>query len=190
MRIIAGQSKGMRLVAPEGREVRPTSDLMRGAIMSSLGGHFDGERVLDVCAGTGAIALEFLSRGCGSAVAIEADPAALAVLGRNAEHVRQNSKLRVMALDALKALRLLATEGQVFDFVYVDPPYDAGLAEPILQALLDGALLSPGALVLVETRKGIAGLSEKGWHVLAERRYGSSVLLRLEHLHSKELESL
>lgn len=188
MRIIAGECKGMRLEAPEGRNVRPSSDLLRGALMSALGGFFAGERVLDICAGTGAMALEFLSRGCGQAVAIESDAEALAVMARNAAHTRLKDRLEVMAMGAVKALPKLAGEGRKFDLVYVDPPYDSGLYESILKALLALDLLSPAAQVLVESRSGLPLELLTGWQVLAERRYGSSVLQRLTAMDTPALD--
>jgi len=179
MRIIAGQCKGMRLAAPEGRQLRPSSDLLRGALMSALGGTFNGERVLDLCAGTGAMALEFLSRGCGQAVAVEQDPEALVVLRKNAAHTRLAPRLEILALDARKALIELGRAGRVFDLVFVDPPYDAELYAPLLQGLISHGVLAPAAQVIVETRTGLEPELLQGWTVLAERRYGSSVLLRL-----------
>lgn len=178
MRIIAGSRKGMKLQAPPGQGVRPTSDMLRGAVMSMIGGFLDGERVLDVCAGTGAVALELLSRGAGLAVALEQDPAALQVLAANAKHVRLQDQLRIVPGDALKSLARLAADGQKFDLVYVDPPYDAGLHAPIL-ALLP-AVLAPGAQVFVETRAGLPEDLRTGWQHVTQRRYGGGWLDRLE----------
>ena len=179
MRIIAGRCKGMRLVAPEGRTVRPSSDFLRGAVLSALGGSFTGQRMLDVCAGTGAMALEFLSRGCGSAVAIECDAAALEVLRQNAVHTRLQAELEVRAGDVLVQLGALSAAGRSFDYVYVDPPYESELYAPILQALREGHLLTPGAQVLVESRKGLPEELRAGWSLIAKRRYGSSWFERL-----------
>lgn len=178
MRIIAGSRKGMKLQAPPGESVRPTSDKLRGAVMSMLGGFLDGERVLDVCAGTGAMALEWLSRGAGLAVALENDPVALQLLRANAKHVRLEEHLTVVPGDALKQLVRLAAEGQRFDLVYVDPPYDAELHAPILAAL--PAVLAPGAQVFVETRNGLPEELRVGWTQVTQRRYGGGWLDRLE----------
>lgn len=179
MRIIAGRCKGMRLIAPEGRTVRPSSDFLRGAVLSALGGSFSGQAMLDVCAGTGAMALEFLSRGCGSAVAIEYDAAALDVLRQNAAHTRLQAELEIRAGDVLEQLRALSAAGRSFDYVYVDPPYDSALYAPILTCLRGSALLAPGAQVLVESRRGLPEELREGWRVIAQKRYGSSWFERL-----------
>lgn len=180
MRIIAGNRKGMRLVAPDGLEVRPTSDLVRGAAMSQLGGFFDGQRVLDLCAGTGAVALEFLSRGCSHAVAVERNPQTAEQLRANARHTRLQDQLEVLVLDAAAALRQLADRGERFDFVWFDPPYDAMLHATVLGLLADLPLLAPEADVMVESRSGLdpAWLAGR-WTPISTRRYGACVLDRL-----------
>jgi len=181
MRIIAGKAKGMRLQAPEGSDVRPSSDKLRGALMSQLGGFFDGESMLDVCAGTGAMALEFLSRGCGSAVAIEHNPAALTVLRRNAQHTRLADRLDVRAGSAEAQLLQLAKEGRRFDFIFVDPPWQSGLYEPILRLIRTHGLLAPAGQLIVESDKALAPeLWQPWWLELANRRYGAAMLVRLE----------
>lgn len=177
MRIIAGSRKGMKLHAPPGLAVRPTSDKLRGAVMSMLGGSLSGERVLDVCAGTGAVSLEWLSRGASRAVAIEQDPTALATLRGNARHLRLEGQLTVQSGEALAELARLAELGERFELVYVDPPYDSPLYAPIL-ALLP-SLLAPGAEVFVESRAGLPPALATGWETLARRRYGGGWLDRL-----------
>jgi 16S rRNA (guanine966-N2)-methyltransferase len=152
---------------------------LRGALLSALGGFFDGERMLDVCAGTGAMALEFLSRGCGHAVAIEQDETALGILRRNAQHTRLADKLEVIAQDARKALAHLGREGRQFEYIFVDPPYDNDLYAPLLQAIVLNGLLAPASQVIVETRSGLDPALLAGWTVVASRRYGSSTLQRL-----------
>ena len=152
--------------------------MLRGAVMSMLGGFLSGERVLDVCAGTGAVALEWLSRGASHAVALENDPVALEILRANAKHVRLDSQLTVLDGDAVKQLAKLAAQGQQFELAYVDPPYDSGLYEAILAAL--PAVLVPGAQVFVETRHGLPEPLRAGWTHLVQRRYGGGWLDRLQ----------
>ncbi len=152
--------------------------MLRGAVMSMLGGFLSGERVLDVCAGTGAVALEWLSRGASLAVALENDPMALDVLRANAKHVRLDGQLTVMAGDAVQQLAKLAADGRQFDLVYVDPPYDAELHEAILAAL--PRVLAPGAQVFIETRNGLPESLRIGWTQVTQRRYGGGWLDRLQ----------
>lgn len=180
MRIIAGERRGMRLTAPPGRSVRPTSDLVRGAGMSQLGGFFDGHRALDLCAGTGAVALEWLSRGCSQAVAVELDPKVAELLRENAARTRLADRLEVLVGDVCAQLAALARRGDKFDLVWFDPPYDLGLHAPVLAQLAALPLLNADAEILVESRDGLAAawLNER-FEVVSSRRYGACVLSRL-----------
>lgn len=181
MRIIAGTRKGMRLQAPPGLHVRPTSDLVRGAAMSQLGGFFDGGRVLDLCAGSGAVALEWLSRGCQSAVCVERDPAVAIWLQGNVRHTRCDGAVEVRVGDVCRELHALAARGDRFDLVWFDPPYDAGLHGPVLALLAQLPLLAADAEVLVESRHGLdPAWLEGNWTVLSTRRYGACTLERLQ----------
>ncbi len=171
MRIIAGTRKGLRLRAPEGRGVRPTSDRAREALMSVLGGYFDGEIALDLCAGTGAVGLELLSRGCGRAVFVEKASEALACLRDNVQRTRLADLADIRAQRALPALRALSEAGERFDLVFVDPPYGDPVLVPALELLVTGGLLRGGARVWVETEGGLPDVPE-GLTRLQTRRYG------------------
>jgi 16S rRNA (guanine966-N2)-methyltransferase len=137
-RIIAGAARGRRLAVPKGTATRPTSDKVRGAVFNVLGQFFDGGDVLDVYAGTGALALEALSRGCARAVCVEADRFAAEVIARNATACGFEGRVEVVRGRVPEALGRLA-RGR-FALAFVDPPYaegpDAALAalEPLLAA--------------------------------------------------------
>ena len=149
MRVIAGELKGRPLVAPRGWKVRPTSDRVREAVFSALG-DVGGGRVLDLYCGTGALAIEALSRGAREAVfvdsarrAVEAVEANLAGLGIEAAVHRR---------DALAYIGGVG-EDLRFDLVFVDPPYDAAvrLAPELSQGL--PPILSADALIVSESDK-------------------------------------
>ncbi|MBM4342597.1 MAG: RsmD family RNA methyltransferase [Deltaproteobacteria bacterium] len=181
MRIIAGTAKRCRLDAPVGLHTRPTSDLVRGAACSQLGGFWSGGRVLDLCAGTGAVALELLSRGADRAVAVENDAAALACLRANAARARLADRLDIRAQDLGSALRDLTGEGQVFDVVWLDPPWSAGLEAEALDALGRGGLVKPGGDLFVQSAAPLVpGLYCEWFAVVDVRRHGAGHLSRLE----------
>ena len=190
MRIVAGTRKGLALRVPEGRAVRPTPGRVREAAMSILGGFLDGERVLDVCAGSGAMGLELVSRGAASAVFVEPDPDALAALRHNLERARLGAAARVLAQPAEQALPLLAREGARFEVVWLDPPWDAGLQVPLLRQLVTLDLLAPAAEVWVEsdgavTPEELVGAGGGRLEHHDRRRYGNVCvdrLLRIEDL--------
>lgn len=144
-RIIAGEARGRRLSAPRGTATRPTSDKVRGAVFNLLGQFFDGGEVLDLYAGTGALALEALSRGAARAVCVEADRATAELLRRNAEACGYGERVEILRGRVPEALARLGA-GR-FDLAFVDPPYAEG-PEAALAAL--GDLLAPGGRVVAE----------------------------------------
>lgn len=144
-RIIAGTARGRALAAPPGEATRPTSDKVRGAVFNVLGQFFDGGEVLDLYAGTGALALEALSRGCARAVCVEADRRAADVLARNAEACGFAGRVEIVRARLPEALARVG-RGR-FALAFVDPPYADG-PEPVL-ARLDAAL-APGGIAVAE----------------------------------------
>lgn len=177
MRIIAGGLRGRDLGAvPEG--VRPTADRVRESLFSVLGS-VEGLRVLDLCAGTGALGLEAHSRGADAVLFVErsrivarALSARLADLG-----LAEGPSLRLVVADALTAIQKLALASEpAFDLVFFDPPYAAGDREAILVALFASALAGPGSRVVVEGSRRHPLPAIAGTRVVDERRYGDTVL--------------
>lgn len=176
MRVIAGSARGRRLVAPPGRDVRPTGDRVKEALFSALGPPH-GAVVLDLYAGSGALAVEALSRGALRAVAVERDPRALEALGRNASTAGVTDRLRVVRADAARWCR--APEEGPFDLVLLDPPYNepqAALYERLADLRAAGAL-PPEALVVVERERRSDDPEPPSWLARErERTYGDTVL--------------
>lgn len=144
-RIIAGAARGRRLVAPRGTGTRPTSDKVRGAVFNLLGQFFDGGEVLDLFAGSGALALEALSRGCARAVCVDADRGAAEAIARNAQACGVADRVEVRRGRVLDVLPRLPRGA--FALAFVDPPYAEGPQAAL--AALD-ALLAPGGRAVAE----------------------------------------
>ncbi|MEH0575385.1 MULTISPECIES: 16S rRNA (guanine(966)-N(2))-methyltransferase RsmD [Streptomyces] len=176
-RVIAGKAGGRRLTVPPGNGTRPTSDRAREGLLSTweslLGGPLDGERVLDLYAGSGAVGLEALSRGAAHTLLVEAD-------ARAARTIREN--VRSLGLPGAevrsgKAEQIIRTPAPAdpYDIVFLDPPYavtDHDLRE-ILLTLRSGGWLAPETIVTVErsTRGGEFHWPD-GFEALRARRYG------------------
>jgi 16S rRNA (guanine966-N2)-methyltransferase len=169
VRVVAGAYKGRTLHAPRGQRTRPTADRVREAVFSMLG-PLDGVRVLDLFAGSGALAIEALSRGAAEAVLVERDPRAVAAIERNLEPLGASAVVR--RRDVLAYLRESA-EGP-FDLVFADPPYDAAsrLAAPLGEGL--PKLVSEGARIVIESDK--RKQLELPLPLLRERTYGDTAI--------------
>ena len=148
--------------------------------MSVLGGRFDGGRVLDLCAGTGAVALEFLSRGVASAVMVERDGRALACLRENVASAKMEHRTHVEEGDVLAVLKRLQGTEPAFDWVFFDPPYDSDIYGPALALLAGAGLLTDEAEVIVESGQGLDdAIVGDRWERLEQRRYGAARFDRL-----------
>ena len=169
MRIVAGSCKGARIYAPKGRDTRPTSDRVREAAFAIVG-PVEGDRVLDLFAGSGALGLEALSRGAASAVFVESDPAAVKTIERNLEKLAL-AGARIVRSDAL---RFLARTEERYDLVLVDAPYEMveSLRMPLAEHL--PRVLAEGGLAVLETVAGVE--LELPLTVRTSRRHGSTQL--------------
>lgn len=164
-RIIAGEFGGRRLVLPDDPRVRPTADRVREALMSIVASVLPGSRVLDLFAGSGALAFEALSRGAEHATLVEISPPALTAIRSNAEALGVMERVTVRRGDAVRFIRRL--EANAFDVAFADPPYTLPLAAQVLDAFK----LSPFArLLVVEHPADVALTGEE------TRRYGDIAL--------------
>jgi 16S rRNA (guanine966-N2)-methyltransferase len=175
MRVIAGTYGGRRLRAPRGRATRPTAERVREALFAALG-ELRGEVVLDLFAGTGALAIEALSRGAARAVLVERDQRALEALRANLAELHLGPDVaEVRRGDALRALRTARERAETYDLLFVDPPYShAGVLGRQLGAALV-PLLAPRARVVVESDRRSAPL-ELGLEIELQRRYGDTMI--------------
>jgi 16S rRNA (guanine966-N2)-methyltransferase len=177
MRIIAGQWRGRKLVAPEGLATRPTADRAREGLFSMLTsriGTFEGLQVADLFAGSGALGLEALSRGARHCTFIDHDRAAVTTIRYNLERFGAAARADLRAQSVEQA----PPPPEPCHLLFLDPPYRTGLAETALGRLADPAWIAPGGWISVETEGGFAIPDD--FAVEAERRFGKAhiVLLR------------
>jgi 16S rRNA (guanine966-N2)-methyltransferase len=150
LRVISGYLRGKRLFSPRGLELRPTSDRVKEAIFDILQDQFQGQNVLDLFAGTGALGIESLSRGASRAVFVEENPRSLSALRRNIEECRLKERIEVLGRKVLPALKILEAREEAFGLIFLDPPYDKGEARRVLEVLSRSSILTPGTLVVAE----------------------------------------
>lgn len=138
------------LSVPKGTKVRPTSDRVREAIFNILGQRCDGDRVLDLYAGTGALGIEALVRGAAQAVLVEKDADVVRVIRRNLDRLVPEADASLEHRDAGEALRQLAARRKQFDLIFADPPYDSGEVMKVLEGLNEHPVLGEGGVVIIE----------------------------------------
>ena len=178
MRMVGGNWRGRTLIAPKGSATRPTTDRNREALFSMLTSRldFEGLRVLDLFAGTGALGLEALSRGAAFTLFVETEARARAAIRRNVETCAAMGVSKIFRRDAT---HLGARQGTPYDLVFADPPYGKGLAEKALAALLDGDWLSADALLIVEEDKRSGFVAPHGFDEIDRRLKGDTELIFL-----------
>ena len=147
MRVITGSARGRRLKTPENYDIRPTTDNVKESVFNIIQFDIEGRRVLDLFAGTGQLGIECLSRGAAEAVFIDENTAAVKIVKENLKTCGFTAA--VLQQDALSYLRHCGR----FDLVFVDPPYDSGLYESVLETINSVDILSDGGIILCESRR-------------------------------------
>ena len=178
MRVIAGEARGVRL-APVPPGVRPTADRVRESVFNSLGQFFRGGAVLDLYAGTGSLGIEALSRGVERAVFVEKNRRTAATIRENLRRARLSERGEVVVGDAGRTLDDLLRRGEVFNLIFLDPPYRIAASEVGgLLSRLPG-LIAPGGRVVIES--GDAPLAGTPFEKGVTRRYGGTFVTTIEH---------
>lgn len=177
LRIVGGAWRGRRLRVPSGPDIRPTSDFLREALFDILADRVEGADVLDLYAGSGALALEALSRGAATATLVEADSTCLRTARANAAALGCEIRCRFLRMEGRAAVVRLGRQGRRFHLILADPPYGSDLAEATLRAVARHGLLLPGGLLVLEVSSRTA-LPERPPSLVqaGRRRHGGSAL--------------
>jgi len=177
MRIIGGDFKGKKLAVFRGTATRPTADRLRESIFNIRASSIPGAVVLDLFAGTGALGLEALSRGAASALFIDSETAAVNIITKNIASCRITEQAKVIRWDIRRNLNCLSSAGPVFDLVFMDPPYNAGLIAPALTHLATQGILKNEASIIIEhaVTESIAS-SIHGFELTDQRIYGKTLV--------------
>jgi 16S rRNA (guanine966-N2)-methyltransferase len=178
--VIAGAAGGLALVAPKGGAARPTTDRVKESLFAALGpDRIVDASVLDLYAGSGALAIEALSRGAARAVLVDRDRAAVTAIRRNLTTTRLRNRARVQGSTVATFLAGKPPDERPFDLVFLDPPYAATSAEllRVLSGLDRSGWLAEDAAVVVE-RPSAAGSSAAPelWRATWERAYGDTLV--------------
>ena len=168
MRVITGIAGGRKLKSPEGEAVRPTTDQVKQAIFNILQFDLEGRRILDLFGGTGQLGIEALSRGAREAVFTDSSRTSVQLIRENLKRCGLEGK--VLQTDALSFL----ARGEKFDVIFIDPPYDGGLYQAVLERINAVDNLNEGGIIVCEARAGTE-LPELAhpYRKLREKRYGN-----------------
>ena len=180
MRIIAGEWRGRKLVAPKGDFTRPTADRTRETLFSMLAsrlGSFEGLSVLDLFAGSGALGLEALSRGAGHCLFVEQESEAVKTIRANIDTFDARTRTQVQQGSVMS----LGPAKAPHDLILLDPPYDTGAGQVALDRMARLGWIGPATWIALETRKD-EDIEVKALHIEAERKVGKAKLtiLRLK----------
>jgi 16S rRNA (guanine966-N2)-methyltransferase len=173
VRIVGGRLRGRALVAPKTQAIRPTADRLRESLFNILthayGDPVTGARVLDLFAGTGALALEAISRGAAFALFVDDDAEARALLRQNVEALGVAAVTRIFRRDATRLGPAHPVEP--FSLAFLDPPYGKGLAEKALVSAREGGWLTNEALIVVEEAVDAGFKAPEGFAEIERRKY-------------------
>ncbi len=183
MRVISGTARGTKLNSIDNISTRPTLDRVKESLFNIIQTKIQNSVVLDLFAGSGAIAIEFLSRGAKKAYLCEKNNLAIKMIYENLKKTRMNTKAVVLNKDYKKVLEMLKQEEIQFDFVYIDPPYEANIAIDSVKKILELNLLKEKGNLIIETddeKRELLGLEKLEVDIKDMRKYGRVSLIFLE----------
>lgn len=155
MRVIAGKAKRLQLKSPSGYDTIPTTDKIKETLFNIINPYLADTDFLDLFSGSGAIGIEALSRGVKSVAFVENDKAYLECIKSNLNYTKLDSGAEIYPMGVKEAIRALEVKGKVFDFVYMDPPYNGMLERDILLRLQLSNIIYCDTVIIVKTSRQI-----------------------------------
>lgn len=182
MRVISGKAKGRRLMAPRGGVIRPTADRIKESLFNILPRDFSGMKILELFAGTGNVSIEALSRGAESALLVDVSERSARVIRENLRRLELSARAQVWVMPVRRALNVVGRQGQKFDVIFLDPPYDQKLVGRALELIASVSPIHPSAVVVAEHSVRETVESNYGFLSLNDqRRYGDTLLSFFRH---------
>jgi 16S rRNA (guanine(966)-N(2))-methyltransferase RsmD len=179
MRIISGIYRGRKLYTLEGLKTRPTLDQTKEAIFSSIGGYLNGQVILDVFGGSGALSLESISRGASKAYIIDNNIEAIDIIKKNKEALRVQDELVIYHGSYEQILKKLTHIK--FDVIFLDPPFRMKVIDELTEFIIDNNMLKDDGYIVAEyPKEDVVNKNYENFRVRLCRRYSSSEVLILE----------
>jgi 16S rRNA (guanine(966)-N(2))-methyltransferase RsmD len=171
MRIISGSARGLKLKAPEGLKTRPTTDRIKESLFNILAPYLLDCRFLDLFSGSGAIGLEALSRGAEKAVFVDSGEESISVIKHNVTAARLMQNAEIMRCDVATAIERLASKGEKFDLIFMDPPYNKALADMAVKKIAECDILAEDGFIVAEQSTDEAEPVAEGMEVYRIKDY-------------------
>ena len=193
MRIIGGKYKGLKLIQPNGNNIRPTSDRLKESLFSIITSNkykinINDCNVLDICSGTGSLGIESFSRGAVSVYFIDKDYRSINLIYKNISKLnidyKFQNKIKIIKDEATKALKNI---NKIFQIVLIDPPYNSNIIEKCLFTLKELNLINENSYIFAESSK-TGNFNYDGYQILDVKLYGNSKLTILKQLCSSSIE--
>lgn len=182
MRIISGTMRGTKLFTLEGLNTRPTLDRVKEALFSKINYDLEDAVVLDLFSGSGALALESLSRGAKISVICDSSRDAIKIIKQNIQKTKTEDKTIVLNCDYKKALEKISNDKMKFDIIFLDPPYKTNFAEDAAKQIVEKNLLNENGIIILETdekEKVLNNLDTNLLEIKDIKKYGRVFLLFL-----------
>ena len=177
MRIISGSRRGHKLLEFEGMDVRPTTDRVKESIFNIIQSYVPDARVLDMFCGSGALSFEALSRGAESAVCTDIDPRSIEIIKKNALSLKFDDRCEILNISCFDYVSRNCGKGKKqFDIIFLDPPYNKGLIEPVIEAIAENDVLSDEGIIMLESDNTDFHDECKGLEIYRRRKYGRTYI--------------
>jgi len=178
MRIIAGKYRGLKLNEFEFDNIRPTIDRVRESIFNKIQFRVANSSVLDLFCGTGAVSLEFVSRGAGEVISVDNNKNSVKLIKQNFKKI--NLQPNLLEMDYLQALQKLKKENKKFDIIFLDPPFMTDYAEKAMKFIADNNLLSEEGIIVFEHNEKETFILPEKFEIIDEKKYGTIKVSYLE----------
>lgn len=188
MRVIAGSARSLRLKTLDGMDTRPTTDRIKETLFNIIGPSIYDCVFLDLFGGSGGIGIEALSRGAKEAIFVEKNPRAMQCIKDNLKFTRLDAKAVTITADYMDALCRLEGE-KIFDFIFIDPPYDHGLEREALTFLSSSEQVYDDTVIIIEASRNtdFSYVENLGFTVVREKRYKTNKHVFLERAGKEEI---
>lgn len=176
-RVISGKAKGLKLISPKGNSTRPTLDRVKESVFNIIASLVHGSHVLDLFSGTGSLGIEALSRGAEKAIFVDLDSECCNIIKENLSKTRLGTSSKAAEVSKTNAFDIIVNLAQNrirFDIIFVDPPYNSGLAKKALEIISENDIIKENVIIIVETAFNEVLGDIKYLSLVREKLYGST----------------